>query len=61
MQIFKILAAFLAIATLGIVGCGEEEAADGGTEGTYAAPGDMMGEAGEMADPEAPAEEGGEQ
>ena len=59
MQIFKFLAAFLAIATLGIIGCGEK-AAESGTEGQYANPSEMMGEAGEMADPtgeEAPAEE----
>ena len=60
MQIFKFLAALLAIATLGIIGCGEEKAADSGTEGQYANPSEMMGDAGEMADPtaeEAPAEE----
>ena len=62
MQIFKFLAALLAIATLGIIGCGEEKAADSGTEGQYANPSEMMGEAGEMADPEAaPAEEAAEE
>ena len=65
MQIFKFLAALLAIATLGIIGCGEEKTADSGTEGQYANPSEMMGEAGEMADPtaeeEAPAEEAAEE
>ena len=36
MQIIKILAAFLVIATVGIIGCGEEKAAESGTEGQYA-------------------------
>ncbi len=58
MQIFKILAAFLAIATVGIIGCGEEKAAESGTEGQYANPTEMMGEA-EM--PEEPAEEAAEE
>ena len=59
MQIFKFLAALLAIATLGVVGCGEKEAANSGTEGQYASPESMSGDAGDMADPgeEAPAEE----
>ena len=60
MQIFKFLAALLAIATLGVVGCGEKEAANSGsTEGQYASPDTMAGESGDMADPgeEAPAEE----
>ena len=68
MQIFKFLAALLAIATLGVVGCGEKEAANSGTEGQYASPESMSGDAGDMADPgeeapaeEAPAEEGGEE
>ena len=32
MQIIKILAAFLVIATVGIIGCGEKKAAESGTE-----------------------------
>ena len=57
MKLFKILAAFLVVATVGIIGCGEEKDASSGTEGQYADPGAMMGES-EM--PEEPAEEGGE-
>ena len=67
MQIFKFLVALLAIATLGVIGCGEEKAANSGTEGEYANPSDMMGDSSEMADPgeeaaeEAPAEEAAEE
>ncbi len=57
MKLFKILAAFLVVATVGIIGCGEEKDAPSGSEGQYADPGAMMGES-EM--PEEPAEEGGE-
>lgn len=57
MKLFKILAAFLVVATVGIIGCGEEKDASSGSEGQYADPGAMMGES-EM--PEEPAEEGGE-
>ncbi|MGC6449978.1 MAG: hypothetical protein ACON5G_05790 [Pirellulaceae bacterium] len=54
MQIIKILAAFLVIATVGIIGCGEKKAAESGTEGQYANPGEMN--TGDM--PEEPVEEG---
>ena len=59
MQIFKFLVALLAIATLGVIGCGEEKAENSGTEGQYASPESMSGDAGDMTDPgeEAPAEE----
>ena len=59
MQIFKILAAFLAVATLGIIGCGNDDSGSSSeTQGQYAAPGDMNADTGDMADP---ADEGGEE
>ena len=63
MKLFKILAAFLVVATVGIIGCGEEKDASSGSEGQYADPGATMGESEmpeEGGETEAPAEEGGE-
>ncbi len=56
------LCLLLAIAALGITGCSEEKAADSGAEGTHVTSGEMMDDAGDMADPtkEAPAEEAAE-